>query len=396
MSLSQGRGLFMTPGPSVMPDRVLNAMHRAAPNIYGGPLVDTVDDILNDLRTVARTNGQAAIYVANGHGVWEAALSNVVAPGQKVLALATGSFGHGWADVARTMGIKVDFLNFGNNSAFDPAQVEAALRADTNHEIKAVMSVQTDTSTSVNNDIPALRAAIDAAKHPALLMVDCIASLGCERFEMDAWGVDVMVAGCQKGLMTPPGMAFTFHNEKATEVSKSIPKTSPYWDWEQRVNGERFYHKFGGTPPTHLLFGLEVALEMMLREEGLENVWARHDKQARAIYAAVDVWAEQGICYLNVANPNDRSNAVTTVLSDNHNMSDLREWCATQTGLTLGTGIGPDNMGGDQVFRIGHMGHMDPVMLLGALASMEAGFTALGMTNGSGALEAAISVLAKP
>lgn len=394
MNLSFGRDLFLTPGPSIIPDRVLNAMHRAAPNIYDGPLIGTVDGILQRLKTVARTNGHPSIYIANGHGVWEASLANIAAPGQRVLTLATGMFGHGYADTARKMGIEVELLDFGTTAGFDPQKLEDTLRADTAREIRAVIAVQTDTSSSVNNNIPALRQAINAAGHPALLMVDCIASLGCERFEMDTWGVDVMVAGCQKGLMTPPGMAFTFHNEKANAVSKTVPKTSPYWDWEPRINGERFYHKFGGTAPTHLLFGLEEALKMMVDEEGMENIWARHTRQAEAVWAAIDVWGQAGTLRCNVPETSDRSCAVTTVISDTHSLTPLREWCAQNAGLTLGIGLGMAQTHGENVLRIGHMGHMNPPMLLGALAAMDAGLKALDIPHGPGAIEAATAVIA--
>lgn len=391
MHLSYGRDLFMTPGPSVIPDRVLNAMHRAAPNIYAGPLVDSFDDILKNLRKIARTSGNVSVYVCNGHGVWEAALHNVIAPGQKVLTLATGRFGHGWAEVAQKMGIAVELLDFGSTSRFDPETITQALRADKFHEIKAVMGTHTDTSTSVSNDIAALRAAIDAADHPALLMVDCIASLGCERFEMDAWGVDVMVAGCQKGLMTPPGLAFTFHNAKADAVSQSITKTSPYWDWAPRISGARFYQKFGGTPPTHHLFGLEAALEMLVVDEGLENLWARHKQQAEAIWAAIDAWAIGGVLRCSVPDPNHRSYAVTTIISDDADFTALRHWCENQAGLVLGIGLGFDN----RAFRIGHMGHMNPPMLLGALATIDAGLKACNIPHGKGAIDAAVQVISR-
>ncbi len=395
MKLSYGRDLFLTPGPSVIPDRVLNAMHRAAPNIYDGPLIDMVDRILEQLREVAQTGGQPSIYIANGHGAWEASLANIAAPGDRVLTLATGTFGLGYAETARKMGIAVELLDFGTKNGFDPQVVEDALRADKARHIKAVISVQTDTSTSVNNDIAALRGVLDACGHPALLVVDCIASLGCERFEMDAWGVDVMVAACQKGLMTPPGMAFTFHNEKAAEVAAGMEKTSPYWDWEPRVNGEYFYQKFGGTPPTHLLYGLAEALKMIVEEEGINHVWARHRHQARAIWAAVDVWGQKGALRCHVPDPADRSTAVTTLVSDTYDLSLLRAWCADTAGLTLGMAIGPIWADRDKAMRIGHMGHMNPPMLLGALATIDAGLKALNIPHGSGALEAASAILAR-
>ena len=221
MTLANGRHYLAIPGPSVMPDRVLRAMHRPAPNIYTGALVDMTHTIADDLKRVARTEQHVAMYIANGHGAWEAALVNVLSRGDKVLVLATGRFCVGWGEMAAKMGIEVETLDFGKRSDIDLAQVEEALRADKAHAYKAVLSVQVDTSTSVLNDIKGLRAAMIAANHPALLMVDCIACLGCDRFEMDEWGVDIMVAGCQKGLMTPPGMAFVFFSDKADAARES-------------------------------------------------------------------------------------------------------------------------------------------------------------------------------
>ncbi len=194
MTLSRGRDILAIPGPSIIPDRVLAAMHRPAPNIYEGELVEMTEGIIADLARVARTTGKAAIYIGNGHAAWEAAIANVLAPGQKALVVATGRFGLGWAQMARTMGVEVEVIDFGFEAALDPGRVADRLRADRGHEIRAVMAVQTDTASSVRNDIAALRAALDAAGHPALLVVDCIACLGCDRFEMDAVGVDVMVA----------------------------------------------------------------------------------------------------------------------------------------------------------------------------------------------------------
>ena len=212
MSLSYGRDLYLTPGPSVMPDAVLAAMMRAAPSIYGGPLVDLTESILADLKQIAGTTHQAAIYIANGHGVWEAALANIFAPGEKALVIDTGNFALGWANVARLLGVDVSFLHFGTDRAADPEALMHALRADATHAIKAVLCTQTDTASSARNDIAALRAAMDAAGHPALLMVDCVASFACERFAMDDWGVDVMLTASQKGLMCPPGLGYVFFN----------------------------------------------------------------------------------------------------------------------------------------------------------------------------------------
>ncbi len=390
MTLSHGRDLFMTPGPSVIPDRVLNAMHRAAPNIYEGELLDMAADITEMLKKVARTNGKPSVYIANGHGIWEASVANIFQPGDKLLALATGRFGIGWASVAERYGVEVQLLDFGVSEGFDANQVADALRADPS--ITAVTSVQTDTSTSVSNNIPALREVIDSVDHDALLMVDCIASLATEQHEMDAWGVDVMVAGCQKGLMTPPGLGFTFHNDKAAAVANRAQTASPYWDWVPRTEPDMFYQRFGGTAPTHHLFGLHEALTMLM-EEGIENVWSRHKRQAEAIWAAADIWSKAGDISLNVKKPEDRSHAVTTFVAQNANLSELRAWCEAEAGLTLGVGLTILGPSSSNLMRIGHMGHMNPPMLLGALASVDAGMKALGIPHGDGAVDAAIRSL---
>jgi alanine-glyoxylate transaminase/serine-glyoxylate transaminase/serine-pyruvate transaminase len=390
MTLARGRGLRMIPGPSVVPERVLNAMHRAAPNIYEGELLAMVETIRADLRRVARTEGHVALYIGNGHAAWEAALANIAAPGDRVLALATGPFGHGWAELARKMGIEAEVIEFGFRALADPARVEAALRADRERRIRAVLAVQVDTASSARSDVAALRAAIDAAGHPALLAVDSIACLGCDVLEMDAWGVDVVVTACQKGLMTPPGMAFTFHNARA-EAAR-VPCRSGYWDWGPRCDPEAFYQLFFGTAPTHHLYGLREALTMLLEEEGLAAAWARHATMAGAVWAAVEAWG--GALALNVADPAARSHAVTTIRLEGGAAPALRAWCEAEAGLTLGVGLaGP---GGDRegLFRIGHMGHVDPVMLLGTLGTIEAGLAALGIPHALGGTAAAARAIA--
>jgi alanine-glyoxylate transaminase/serine-glyoxylate transaminase/serine-pyruvate transaminase len=286
MTLSRGRDMLAIPGPSIIPDRVLNAMHRPAPNIYEGELVAITGTIIADLGRVARTDGRVAVYIGNGHAAWEAAIANTLAPGDKALVVATGRFGLGWADTARRMGVEVEVVDFGFRAGLDPERIAERLRADRGHAIRAVLAVQVDTASSVRNDIAELRAALDAAGHPGLLMVDCIACLGCDRFEMDALGVDVALAACQKGLMTPPGLAFTFHNAKAEAARVRCP--SPYWDWGPRTEPEAYYQLFCGTAPTHHLYGLRCALDIILEEEGLERVWHRHAIFARAIWAAVE------------------------------------------------------------------------------------------------------------
>jgi len=352
--------------------------------------------LIPDLRDVARTKGDVAIYIANGHGAWEAALANTVAPGDRVLVPATGRFGHGWAEVAEARGITADLLDFGKRSAIDLDRVETALRADKSHEIKAVLATHVDTSTSVRNDIAALRQVLDTVGHPALLMADCIASLACDRFEMDAWGVDVMIAGSQKGLMVPPGLAFVFFSEKAAEARRALPRVSRYWDWTNRANPEMFYQYFGGTAPTHHLYGLRASLDM-IRAEGIEAIWDRHERLARAIWAACEVWGETGPLELNIADPALRSRAVTALRIGAPHGSDLRRWVQDHAGVTLGIGLGMAEPGAPAwhgFFRIGHMGHVNAHMILGALGAIEAGLMALDIPHGSGGVAAAARVIA--
>ena len=391
MSLSHGRPYLAIPGPSVIPDAVLQAMHRAAPNIYEGALVDMVAGLIPDLRYVARSDGHVAIYIANGHGAWEAALANTVAPGERVLVPATGRFGHGWAEMAGAMGIACDIIDFGRQSPIDPERVRAALRADAGAGIKAVLAVHVDTSSSVRNDIAALRRVLDEEGHPALLMADCIASLGCDRFEMDGWGVDVAVTASQKGLMVPPGLGFVFFNDRAAEIRRAMPRVSRYWDWSERAAPERFYQYFGGTAPTHHLYGLRAALDM-IRAEGMEAIWSRHEMLARAVWEAAAHWGAEGPLRLNVQDAAHRSHAVTALRVGAPHGARLRDWTTRETGVTLGIGLGmsePGDPDGTGFFRIGHMGHVNAHMILGLLGVLEAGMGALGIAHRSGGASAA-------
>jgi len=395
MSLSNGREYLAIPGPSVMPDRVLRAMHRASPNIYEGALPEMVAGMIPDLKAVARTTHNVAIYIANGHATWEAALSNVVAEGDKVLVMANGRFGHGWAEMARGLGCEVEVLDFGRSGPVDPEALATPLQADSEQRIKAVLVCQTDTASTATNDIAAIRQVIDRVGHPALFAVDCIASLGCDRFEMDAWGVDVMISASQKGLMTPPGLGFVFFNDRAAQVRQRMPRVSRYWDWVPRSAPELFYQYWSGTAPTHHLYGLREALDM-IAEEGLEKIWARHETLARAVWAATDVWGQEGPLRLNVAQPSHRSHAVTSLAIGAPNGTRLRHWTEKNTGVTLGIGLGmeteedPHSTG---FFRIGHMGHVNAHMVLGVLGSIDAGLKALRIPHGRGALEAASEVI---
>ncbi|NRB34239.1 MAG: aminotransferase class V-fold PLP-dependent enzyme [Rhodobacteraceae bacterium] len=396
-SLKHGMEYLAIPGPSVMPDAVLRAMHRAAPNIYQGEIVTLTESVVADLRKVARCpDGHVAIYIGNGHAAWEAALANTLAPGELALVPATGRFGHGWADMAQGLGIETQILDFGKQSPIDLDRIAATLRADTGHQIKAVLATHVDTSTSIRNDIAALRAVMDDLGHPALLMADCIASLACDRFEMQDWGVDVMVAGSQKGLMVPPGLGLVFFSDKAAEKRRTMPRVSRYWDWVPRSAPQEFYQYFNGTAPTHHLYGMRVALDMLL-EEGMEQVWARHDILAQAIWAACDGWSRGGALKMNVADPVNRSRAVTSLSLPTPQASELRSWLEAQMGLTLGIGLGmaePGDPARDGFFRLGHMGHVNGHMIMGLLGGVDAGLRALGIPTGQGALEGAADVMA--
>ncbi len=399
MSLANGRPYLAIPGPSVMPDRVLAAMHRGAPNIYAGPLVEMVQGLWPDLKALAGTAHHVAIYIANGHALWEAAAANLFSRGDRVLLVSTGQFGLGWTAAARAMGIEVEVLDFGRSTPADLGQVEAALRADTGHRYKAVLSTHVDTASSIRSDIKGLRAALDAAGHPALLVIDCIASLGCDEYRMDDWGVDVTVAASQKGLMTPPGMGFVWFSEKARQQSRGGDLRTPYWDWEPRANGTEFWQHWNGTAPTHHLFGLREALTMLLHEEGLPAVWARHEALARAVWAAFDAWgAGNEAIRMNVADPAFRSRAVTAARFGAPHATRLRDWCETKAGLTLGIGLGmapPGDPAAHGFLRVAHMGHVNAHMTLGAIAVMEAGLLALGIPHGPGGVAAAAGVVAQ-
>lgn len=393
MTIETGRSYLAIPGPSVMPDRVLNAMHRAAPNIYEGALTEMMPGIVADLKAIARTSQNVALYIGNGHAAWEAAIANTLAPGDLALVLSTGRFAHGWAGMAEAVGVEMRIVEFGTRMPIDPQRLAEALAADPEHRIKAVLAVHTDTSTSLRSDIAPLRAVLDDADHPAILMVDCIASLACDAVEMDAWGADVVVAACQKGLMTPPGLAFVYFNDRA--LAAMPDRVSSYWDWRPRGSAAMLTQHFCGTAPTHHLLGLREALNM-IAEEGVEAILHRHAKLAHAVWAAAEAWAQGGPLCLNVPERSHRSHAVTTLHLPQPRATELRRWLEANTGVTLGIGIGfetKDDPKATGTFRIGHMGHTNAHMVLGTLGAIETGFKALGIDHGQGALSAAADVL---
>ena len=393
MSLNFGRPQLAIPGPSIIPDRVLNAMHRPSPNIYEGALVDMVDTLYPDLKTVAQTKHKLAIYIANGHGAWEAALKNTLQAGDKILILGSGRFPITWGEMARSHGIKTQVIEFGMQDDADPQELENELKKDTKGEIKAVLAVQTDTASSVKNNIPALRKAIDDTGHNALFMVDCIASLGCDEYRMDEWGADVTIAACQKGLMTPAGIAFVYFNDKASKARERV-NPGEYWDWVLRTESDIFYRQFDGTAPTHHLFGLREALDILVHEEGIKAAWKRHTTIANSIWTAIECWGSNGKIKLNITEKSKRSTAVTTVSTGKNDATRIRKWCEENAGLTLGIPLGFEGDDYNSHLRIGHMGHLNPPMILGALGTIETAMKALNISHGDGALSAASHILA--
>jgi alanine-glyoxylate transaminase / serine-glyoxylate transaminase / serine-pyruvate transaminase len=389
MVVRAGREFLAIPGPTTMPDEVLRAMHRPALDIYSDQMVDMTDSLLRDLSGLFATKGHSYIYIANGHGAWEAVLTNVLSRGDKVLVLESGRFAIGWGNAAAAMGADVEVLKGDWRRAVRPSEVEARLRQDKNHTIKAILAVQVDTASGAYNDIEAIGKAIKSAKHPALFMVDAVASLGCMPFEMDAWGVDVAMSGSQKGLMAPPGLGFVAANDRAREVHKSAGLRTPYWDWTER-EGSEHYRKYAGTAPIHLLFALRQSIDMLL-DEKLENVFLRHRLLAEAVRRAVAVWAEGQVLGFNIAEASERSDTVTTVVMANgHDPLALHRYCKEKCGVVLGVGIG--ELSG-QAFRIAHMGHVNAPMILGTLGVIEVGLNALEIPHGKGGLEAAVEWL---
>jgi len=390
MSVRAGREFLAIPGPTTVPDEVLRAMHRPAVDIYSGPLLQLTDSLLADIARVFNTKGRSYIYISNGHGAWEAALTNVLSRGDKVLVLESGRFALGWGDSARRMGVEVEILKGDMRRAVRPEDVEKRLRDDKGGTIKAILVVQIDTASGVVNDIAAIGQAIRAAGHPALLMVDAVASLGCMPFEMDKWGVDVAMSGSQKGMMTPPGLGLVVANDRAREVHRKAGLRTPYWDWTER-EGDQHYQKYAGTPPEHLLFGLRQALDLLF-QEGLENVYRRHALLAEAVRRAVGVWAEGQAIGFNILEPSERCDTVTTVLLNGRDPETLRAYCNEKCGVILGHGIG--ELSG-KAFRVAHMGHVNAPMILGTLSVIEMALGALQVPHGKGGTQAAIEWLAQ-
>ncbi|MTH77720.1 pyridoxal-phosphate-dependent aminotransferase family protein [Paracoccus aestuariivivens] len=388
MSFALGRPIIAIPGPSPVPDRVLRAMHRPSPDIYGPELAQENRDMIARLKRLAGTRANCVPYIGNGHAGWEAANVNLFNRGDKALVLTSGHFGRGWAQSARALGIEVEELDFGLTPP-DPQRLSQRLAEDRDRTIKAVLVCQVDTASSARADIPAIRAAM--GDHPALLAVDAIASLGCEPMQFDDWGIDLLVSASQKGLMVPPGLALLWFSERVGQMGRT-DLTTPYWNWTPRAEATELWQFWGGTPPVQHIYGTNEALTLLLDEETLPVALARHDALARATWAALEAWGAGGTGIGPVvADPAGRARSVTAATIPN--ATALRRWTQEKAGLTLGIGLGAADP--EAGLRIAHMGHVNAHQLLGTLAVIEAGMDALGIPHGSGGIEAAARLIAQ-
>ncbi|MBH68162.1 MAG: aminotransferase [Rhodospirillaceae bacterium] len=391
MSIKRGRKFLNTPGPTHVPDRVMNAMHQSTLDLSDPHFLDVSMSCFQDLQKIFKTMGEIFLYASNGHGAWEAALTNVFSPGDNILVPETGNFSNAWSDMARALNLNVQTVRGDSRRAIDPEGIEVALEKDTQRKIKGVLVVHTETATGITNDLRSIRKAIDSSRHPALLVVDSVAALGTVDYRMDEWGIDVTVSASQKGLMMPPGLGIVAANEKAMSVHQKSTMPKLYWDWNTRLKAEH-YRKFCGTAPQLMVFGMREALNMIF-EEGLENVFERHRILAGATHAAVEIWGKTGNLSLNAVEPEDRSTAVTTVLTSNSvNADAIRDICRDEMMVGLGGGLG--NLSG-KAFRIGHMGDINAPMLYAALASVEATLCYLDIKHGAGGVTASVEYIAQ-
>lgn len=387
MSYKSGRHFLQIPGPTNVPDRVLHAMSYPTIDHRGPDFQALGADVLERIKPVFGTTNPVIIFPASGTGAWEAALVNTLSPGDRVLMFETGHFATLWRNMAQKLGFEPELIDSDWRRGADPQAIEKRLAEDRNHEIKAVAVVHNETSTGVTSRIAEIRKAIDNAKHPALLLVDTISSLGSIRYEHDAWGVDVTVSGSQKGLMLPPGLSFNAVSDKALAASKSSGQPRSYWDWQDML-GPNENGFFPYTPATNLLYGLREAIDM-LEEEGLDNVFARHDRHAEATRRAVTAWGFDIVC----ANPAEYSSALTAVLvPDAVDPDALRRLILDDFDMSLGAGL--SKLKG-RAFRIGHLGDFNDLTLAGTLSGVEMGLKRAGIEHQSGGVQAALDYLAE-
>ena len=380
-----GRHFLQIPGPTNVPDRVLRAMDYPTIDHRGPQFAEIGTKCLAGMKTIFKTDSHVVIYPASGTGAWESALVNTLHEGDLVLMVETGHFASLWHKMASRLGLETEFLATDWRRGVDPQQVEDRLRADTENKIKAVCIVHNETSTGSASRVNEVRLAMNKAGHDALLLVDTISSLGSIDFRHDEWGVDVTVAGSQKGLMLPPGLSFNAVSEKALAIASKGGMRRSYWDWEEQIAANKD-GAFPFTPATNLLYGLAEAIDM-LHEEGLDNVFKRHDRHAAATRKAVQAWGLEVLCQ----EPKDYSSALTAVLlPDGHNADAFRAGVLQNFNMSLGNGLA--KLAG-KVFRIGHLGDFNDLMLLGTLSGVEMGLSLANIPHQKGGVDAAMNML---
>ena len=385
MSYQSGRQFVQLPGPTNVPERVLRAMSRPTIDHRGPEFACLTKEMLEGLKDVFQTSGNVVVFPSSGSGAWEGALTNTLSPGDRVLMFETGQFSTLWTEVAVKLGLDVDVVPGDWRHGVDARMVEAKLREDREHHIKAVCAVHNETSTGVTSSISPVRQAIDGARHPALLLVDTISSLASIDYRHDEWGVDVTIGCSQKGLLLPPGLGFNAISEKALAASKSARLPRSYWDWQPMLaqNASGF---FPYTPATNLLYGLCEALQM-LREEGLQNVFARHSRHGEATRRAVRAWGLEIVAL----DPNEYSNSVTAIYTPaGHSADAFREVALERFNLVLGTGLGKLK---DKIFRIGHLGDFNDLMLAGTLCGIEMALDLADIPHRKGGVATALDFL---
>lgn len=381
-----GRHFLQIPGPAPVPDRILRAMDSAVIDHRGPEFQQLSLKIERGLKAVFKTTGPVVIFPASGTGAWEAALVNVLSPGDSVLMYETGHFSTLWKNMAERLGLVPEFIGSDWRTGAEAHVIEERLRQDTGHRIKAVCVVHNETSTGATSRIAEVRRAIDAAGHPALFLVDTISSLASVDYRHDEWGVDVTVAGSQKGLMLPPGLSFNAVSNKAIEASRAARMPKSYWAWDEMIaaNAKGF---FPYTPATNLLYGLDAAIDLLL-DEGLDNVFARHARHAEATRIAVRAWGLEILC----RDPKYYSPVLTGVIvPDGHSADRFRRIVLEHFDMSLGTGLGRVT---DRVFRIGHLGDTNDLTIIGALAGVEMGLKLAGIPYNQGGVTAALTYLA--
>jgi alanine-glyoxylate transaminase/serine-glyoxylate transaminase/serine-pyruvate transaminase len=387
MTRRAGRHFLQIPGPTNVPDRVLRAIDFPTMDHRGPEFGSIGKEVLAGMKRVFKsTQGEVVIYPASGTGAWEAALVNTLSPGDRVLMYETGHFATLWQKMAAKLGLEIEFIASDWRRGADPEAIEKKLRADADKRIKAVCVVHNETSTGVVSRVPEVRKAIDAAKHPALFMVDTISSLASIDYRHDEWGVDVTVAGSQKGLMLPPGLSFNCISSKAMAASKAARLPRSYWAWDEMIaNGKTGYFPY--TPATNLLYGLREALRMLLDEEGLDAVFARHQRHAEATRRAVRAWGLE----VFALDPREYSGSLTAVMMPaGHDADRLRKIILEAFDMSLGTGL--TKLGG-KVFRIGHLGDFNDLTLMGTLAGVEMGLELAGVPLKKEGVQAAMEYL---